>query len=236
MEKKLWLLTILILMVCLSLSAQSIKPRVLYVRVCEADGDSLSNDAGNLRFHASLFHVTRDHNYYGFGYYHAGGNMYAQVQLANFDAEWYPGDVIRFEVTRQDTVVSHGALEIEIPDGTETIWWGRPDTAKRTFPGEPVRLYPFILRVDSPEPGIPVFLNGKPTDMITGVPIHAKTKNDLSGVVSLAPPPAGYRWEPSKYLLTLRDFVFSESAYTDANGVAQPGWARTLEFRLVPEE
>ena len=237
MKKNHWPLFIMMLTACFSLSAQSTKPRVLYVRVCEADGGSLSNDTSNLRFRASLFNVTRDETYYGFGYYHAGGNMYAKVQLANFETEWYPGDVVKLEVTRQDTIFSRGFLEIVIPEGKETIWWGRPDTAERSFPGEPLRLYPFILRVDAPDPGIPILVNGIPTDMVSGTPALAKSKSDFTGVLSLSPPPiVGWRWEPARHFVSLRDFEFSDSAYADADGVAQPGWARTLEFRLVPEE
>ena len=231
-----WLLTVLIMIACLSLWSQSNKPRVLYVLICEADGGSLLNDTSKLRFFASLFNVTRDSNYYDFGYYHAGGNLYAKIQLANFDTEWYPGDVVKLEFTRQDTLYTHGLIEIVVPEGTETIWWGRPDTAERSFPGGPVRLYPFILNVEAQDPGIPVLINGKATALVTGTPFTAKTKDDITGIFSLAPPPSGWRWEPSKYVLTPRDFEFSESAYTDAEGVSRPGWARTLEFRLVPSD
>lgn len=236
MKKNHWLLLILMLTACFSLSAQSTKPRVLYVRVCEADGRSLSNDTSKLRFSASLFNVTRDETYYGFGYYHAGGNMYATIQLANFETEWYPGDVVKLEVTRQDTIFSRGFLEIVIPEGTETIWWGRPNTQGIDYPGLPVRLYPFMLHVDAPDPGIPILINGIPTYVVSCTPAFAKSKGDFTGVLSLAPPPTGWRWEPARYFITLRDFEFSDSAYADADGITQPGWARTLEFRLVPEE
>jgi hypothetical protein len=236
MKKNHWLLLILMLTACFSLSAQSTKPRVLYVRVCEADGRSLSNDTSKLRFSASLFNVTRDETYYGFGYYHAGGNMYATIQLANFETEWYPGDVVKLEVTRQDTIFSRGFLEIVIPEGTETIWWGRPNTQGIDYPGLPVRLYPFMLHVDAPDPGIPILINGIPTYVVSCTPAFAKSKGDFTGVLSLAPPPTGWRWEPARHFVTLRDFEFSDSAYADADGITQPGWARTLEFRLVPEE
>ena len=236
MKKNHWLLLILMLTACFSLSAQSTKPRVLYVRVCEADGRSLSNDTSKLRFSASLFNVTRDETYYGFGYYHAGGNMYATIQLANFETEWYPGDVVKLEVTRQDTIFSRGFLEIVIPEGTETIWWGRHNTQGIDYPGLPVRLYPFMLHVDAPDPGIPILINGIPTYVVSCTPAFAKSKGDCTGVLSLAPPPTGWRWEPARHFVTLRDFEFSESAYANADGITQPGWARTLEFRLVPEE
>ena len=71
---------------------------------------------------------------------------------------------------------------------------------------------------------------------MTGNPIIPTTPKDVTGVFSLEPPPAGYHWEPAKYLVSLDDFQFSKAAWVDENGVARPGYARALYFQLVKDD
>lgn len=236
MNKNFALLLLLLVTLPGCLSAQMTTPRMLEFRIVNSDGSPLARDTTGLEFKATLLGMERNHRSYNFGYFYAENCMYAKIQLGNFGVQWAPGDTVNFVITKQDSTFSMGKAEITIPDGVQAIWWGRPSAHGKDYPGEPVRLYPFILHIVAQDPGIPVLINGKATALVTGTPVTAKTKDDITGIFSLAPPPSGYRWEPAKYLVTPRDFEFSESAYTDAEGVARPGWARTLEFRLVPEE
>ena len=236
MNKKLALFLLLLAVMLGCLSAQMPNPRMLEIRIVNFDGSPLARDTTGLEFNATMLGVEKTHRSYNFGYFYAEECMYAKINLGNFGIQWMPGDTVSFVVTRQDSTFSLGKAEIEIPDGVQAIWWGRPSSHGKEYPGEPVHLYPFVLNVDAPDPGIPILVNGIPTDMVSGTPALAKSKSDFTGVLSLAPPPTGWRWEPARHFVTLRDFEFSDSAYADADGVAQPGWARTLEFRLVPEE
>ncbi len=224
------------LLVSYSLLAQMTTPRVLTVRLLDQYGNSLPEDKRVMKFQASLRGVVKTESSFGFGFSFANGDMWGYVQLGNFGFQWVPGDTLDIVFSRLGDQYLQARTFIVIPEGSGAIFWGRPDTQERQYPGEPVRLYPFILHIVAQDPGIPVLINGKATALVTGTPVTAKTKDDITGIFSLAPPPSGWRWEPSKYVLTPRDFEFSESASTDAEGVARPGWARTLEFRLVPEE
>lgn len=235
MKFKLFLLTGLLAALIAGLGAQMTSPRLLFVRITEADGSPLADTTG-LAFQATLHGISRDAHYTDFGFFRGRGDMYAKLQLGNFGIGWEAGDTVNFQAFRNNPYSSTRPLEIEIPEGGAIIWWGRPPVEGKLCVGYHIRMYPYVLNVQTPSVGIPVFKDGKSTGLASGSPIFPDTQKDLAGVVSLAPPPAGYRWEPSKYLLTLRDFEFSESAYTDAEGVAQPGWARTLEFRLVPSD
>ncbi|HOY85571.1 MAG TPA: hypothetical protein PLQ80_09790 [Candidatus Syntrophosphaera sp.] len=233
------LLTTLMLMILVSsacLLAQMTTPRVLVIRILDQDGSSLPDIKEEMKLQAILNGAERTENDVDFGYAYGLGDLYAKIQLGNFGLEWAPGDTVNVVISRIGSHFSQARMKFIIPDGSYPVFWGRIDTPERDFPGEPVRLYPFILNVEAQDPGIPVLINGKATALVTGTPVTAKTKDDITGIFSLAPPPSGWRWEPSKYVLTPRDFEFSESAYTDAEGVSRPGWARTLEFRLVPSD
>jgi hypothetical protein len=224
------------LLVSYSLLAQMTTPRVLTVRLLDQYGNSLPEDKRVMKFQASLRGVVKTESSFGFGFSFANGDMWGYVQLGNFGFQWVPGDTLDIVFSRLGDQYLQARTFIVIPEGSGAIFWGRPDNQERQYPGEPVRLYPFILHIVAQDPGIPVLINGKATALVTGTPVTAKTKDDITGIFSLAPPPTGWRWEPARYFITLRDFEFSDSAYADADGVAQPGWARTLEFRLVPEE
>lgn len=202
----------------------------------EADGSSLADTTG-LSFSADLHGITRTHTYFNFNIFSGDGNVYAKIQLGNFGIDWSRGDTLTFRARRTAPFAISGPAKLVIPEGSGPVWWGAPQKYGQVFPGSAVRLCPVLLTVNADTVSAqPILKDGEDAKMLTGQTLIAETEADISGEFSLAPPPAGYRWEPSKYLLTLRDFEFSESAYTDPNGVAQPGWARTLEFRLVPEE
>ena len=236
--KSIMILLLLLSCFTVSLSAQFSMPRTIYFRLVEPDGRSLPRDTTGISFTATLRDNVKYHTTFNFGYLYGGNDLFSRIQLGNFDLDWTAGDTLTYQAFRRSPLSKTREIYIVIPEGAETVWWGRPPDKKRQdYPGEPVPLYPFILSFASlPGPDIPVIKNGEATQYKTGDFFHPSNVNDATGIFSLAPPPSGYRWEPAKYLVTPRDFEFSESAYADADGVAQPGWARTLEFRLVPEE
>jgi len=230
------ILTLVMLASSVSLIAQMTTPRVLALRILDSDGSSLPDITDELQLQVSLKGIVRTEKDISFGFAHGLGDVYAKIQLGNFGFEWAPGDTVDVTVTRNSIPYSKAHVRIVIPPGTYTMYWGRQDTPDREYPGEPVRLFPFVLKVVS-EPDTPstILRNGAATELKLGEQSLSGEK-DLTGVFSLAPPPIGWRWEPARHFVSLRDFEFSETAYTDADGAAQPGWARTLEFRLVPEE
>lgn len=221
----------------LSLLGQVTKPRMLYVELRECYRNPVIADTVGYSFKAILRGVTRDHNFTGFGFLAAKGGVYAKIQLGNFGMDWREGDIVSMQVKRDKPLALGEPFRIAIPEGSSTIMWGVSDEVSQTYPGSPLRLCPVILKVSTDSGNTyRVYMNGVDTGGVVGQNLVAESERDISGVVSLSPPPSGYRWEPAKQLVTLRDFEFSEFAYTDADGVARPGWARTLEFRLVPSD
>lgn len=235
MKHRVFLLTGLLAVLIAGLGAQMTSARLLFVRITEADGSPLADTTG-LAFKATLHCVSRDALYTDFGFFRGRGDLYAKLQLGNFGVGWEAGDTVSFLAFRNNPYSSTRPLEIEIPEGGAIIWWGRPPVEGKLCVGYPIRMYPYVLNVQTPAAGTPILKDGITTGLASGDPIFPETTKDLSGVFSLAPPPSGWRWEPAKHLVTPRDFEFSESAYTDAEGVYRPGWARTLEFRLVPSD
>lgn len=229
------LLPLILLLGLASLFAQVPNPRLFFLRVVNADGSSLPDTTG-ISFIATFHGVERTHKTHDFSITTGGGDVYARVQLGNFRVMWNDGDTLTVNVLRDKPLSSTGPVSFVIPEGYESIWWGCPPQWGE-FPGEAAPLYPYILKVTADtEKALPVLKNEVETDLLTGQSLIAETEADISGEFSLGPPPAGWRWEPSKYVLTTRDFQFTETAYTDADGVARPGWARTLEFRLVQSD
>lgn len=235
MRFRLLLLSGLLAALVIGLGAQMAVPRLLFVQITEADGSPLADTTG-LVFEAVLHGITRDQHHTDFGFFRGRGDLYAKLQLGNFGAGWAAGDKVSFQAFKSKPYASTRPLKIEIPEGGAIIWWGRPPVEGKLCVGYPIRMYPYVLNVQTPAAGTPILKDGITTGLASGDPIFPETTKDLSGVFSLAPPPSGWRWEPAKHLVTPRDFEFSESAYTDAEGVYRPGWARTLEFRLVPSD
>ena len=230
--------TLVLLTIVLGLGllfAQTPNPRLFFLRVVNPDGSSLPDTTG-ISFLATLHGVTRTHKTHDFSVTQGGGDVYVRVQLGNFGVMWDRGDTLTIIVLRSEPLSSTGPVNYVIPDGADSIWWGCPPQWGE-FPGEAAPLYPFVLYLNADtETAQPVHKDGMDSGMLSGQSLVATTEADISGEFSLAPPPTGWRWEPARYFITLRDFEFSDSAYADADGITQPGWARTLEFRLVPEE
>lgn len=232
---KIALLTLILLLGMASLFAQVPNPRLFFLRVVNADGSSLPDTTG-ISFVATFHGVERTHKTHDFSITTGGGDVYARVQLGNFGVMWNEGDTLTVNVLRREPFSTTGPVSFTIPDGSDSIWWGCPPQWG-DFPGEAVPLYPFVLNVIADtDIAQPILKDWIETGALTGQSLIADTEADISGEFSLAPPPSGWRWEPSKYVLTPRDFEFSESASTDAEGVSRPGWARTLEFRLVQSD
>lgn len=234
--KKLFLLSVLLILSATAINAQTTSPRSFIIRLVEADRSSVSDTTG-LSFTANLHGRTRTHTHFNFGIFSGDGNVYSKVQLGNFGIEWVSGDTLIFQARRATPLAITEPAELVITEGAGPVWWGAPKKYGQDFPGSPLRLCPVLLTVKATtETAQPVLKDGIKTEMLTGQTLIAETESDISGEFSLAPPPTGWRWEPARHFVSLRDFEFSDSAYADADGVAQPGWARTLEFRLVPEE
>lgn len=150
------LIALFVLLMAVGLFAQGNSPRVLYVRLVDSVGAPLTNTitgggtAGQtttdgITFVATLLNGSAEPKTnlsLDFGYYFAGGNLYAKVQLGNFSEQWAMGNVLTVDVTRASDGATGLADNIVIPDnGTGTIWWGRPGA----YPGAPISLVAEVL-------------------------------------------------------------------------------------------
>ena len=216
-----------------SLMSQVPNPRLLFLRVVNTDGSSLSDTTG-ISFEAVFHGVTRNHRAHDFSVTQGGGDVYARVQLGNFNVSWENGDEISINILRQNPFSSSGYVTITIPDGYTSIWWGCPPKWG-DFPGEAVPLYPFVLEVLTDSVQTDILRNSEKTNLLTEHQNVLITPSDTEGVFSLGPPPTGYRWEPSECTLGLKDFILKYNILADDKGFLKPALCSTLEFKLVKD-
>jgi len=173
--KKITILLISLLMLSVGLVAQT-NPRTLYVRLVNQDGSSLTNDITGITFQARLMKPNAgelNQSSPDCGFYFAGGNLYARVQLGNFNlVNWAAGDRVEMDVQRASDNSVGSDHNIIIPDATGiAIWWGRPPSGTTTYPGSPIYLIPqvtsYTLTVTSDPSGKPIYKDNVDTEQVT---------------------------------------------------------------------
>jgi len=195
-------------------------PRTLYVTVAYDDDPwtPIENTPELLDFEATISSggasVLTD-NSIGCGWYFAGGNMMAKIQIANWEGTWAIGDVVTITVTRTDGAT--GTLDnIVIPEGTAAIYWGRPPSASgTTYPGTPLILVPPSAPAVTYTLNITInddVLTTPGTYTINGQPYQAQLVddnddvNDLIGTYTISDAPEGFYWLVNPIVVSATDF------------------------------
>ncbi|MCB5223849.1 MAG: hypothetical protein RBS31_01355 [Candidatus Syntrophosphaera sp.] len=227
------IIALILMMTLATLVAQTTTPRSWYFLLQDAAGNHLPEDFEGLALTATLNGVSRDAKTPGFGFSYSNGYMMARTQLGNFGEEWEIGDILNVVVTREGEPGSGALISLPIPEGSGPIWWGVPEYEGKTFPGKPIRLYPFelTLRCDDAQKQL-VYQDGEESTLLLNKGIRPNDPRSLVGKYSLDNAPKGWRWEPLE--VKLEDFVLrGEKAENGGEGMY---YGLELEFRLVMEE
>lgn len=213
-------ITLLMMALLLVVGIFASVPRTLYVTVAYDDDPwtPIENTPELLDFEATISSggasVLTD-NSIGCGWYFAGGNMMAKIQIANWEGTWAIGDVVTITVTRTDGAT--GTLDnIVIPEGTAAIYWGRPPSASgTTYPGTPLILVPPSAPAVTYTLNIAInddVLTTPGTYTINGQPYQAQLVddndevNDLIGTYTISDAPEGYYWSVNPIVVSEADF------------------------------
>jgi hypothetical protein len=201
--KKITIILIGLFVLSVGLVAQT-NPRTLYVRLVNQDGSSLPNNTEGITFQARLMkpnagELNQSSNDCGF--YFAGGNLYAKVQLGNFNGiNWAQGDRVEMDVQRASDNSVGSDHNIIIPDNTGTaIWWGRPPSGTTTYPGNPIYLIPIVtnytLTVTSTPDGKPIYKDNVDTGQVTPYTFNPGE----AGIYKVVDPL--YNWNPPEIVV-----------------------------------
>ncbi len=218
------------------LVAQPTMPRRIFIRVTDETGSPLDDDLESLRFETKLNGSVRYDNSFDFGFIYAGGNVYAKIQLGNYGVYWTTGDTLTVSITQSLDILYLSTFKIIIPEGYDTVWWGRPCENGKSYPGEAAKLLPCILEVETDSnKQYKILRNGVETGFETGQDVTAKNVNTLSGIYALEAPDKGWHWEPARKLVSLDDFIL-QSSNNPVNGERGDYYEYSIQFRLVKDE
>ena len=201
--KKITIILIGLFVLSVGLVAQT-NPRTLYVRLVNQDGSSLPNNTEGITFQARLMKPNAgelNQSSYDCGFYFAGGNLYAKVQLGNFNGvNWAEGDRVEMDVQRASDNSVGSDHNIIIPDNTGTaIWWGRPPSGTTTYPGNPIYLIPIVtnytLTVTSTPDGKPIYKDNVDTGQVTPYTFNPGE----AGIYKVVDPL--YNWNPPEIVV-----------------------------------
>jgi len=231
------ILTVALLIVVQALCSYPPNPRAVYFRLLNEDGSSLQDERSSLVSISRLFDVEKNHETKGFGFVYGNGDMFAKFELGNFQRDWLPGDTLSIAVFRSGGNSSMVKFVLPIPEGSDAIWWGYPDTAEKDYPGEPLSLLPCVLKIETDnKKDAAVFQNGNKIGQLKdGVLTIEKFAGDPAGEYHLEAPAQGWHWEPASKQVSLDDFTLQAAKEHDKDG-RRDIYGHGIQFRLVKDE